>query len=318
MNVLLGRHGAGKSNLLSFFKLLQAITTSQLQRHIAESGGANSLLFLGPKVTTNVEAQVDFEVAGGLQSYAFRLASSKDGLIFEEETIGFNEARGEPRTISPGTGHQESLLPVAASGNDILATFLVYLKSCEVHEAPAPNVLAARLVHLQTNARWAYNRIVKAIALIVPDFHDFVLTPESGQVTLNWRCKASDHVFSPHQLSSGTLRAMALVSLLWQPNEQLPGLLIVDGPEMGLHPYALQVVASLLHSASHHTQILIATQSSTFLDHFSPEDIVLVDRSGLESKFSRQQFSLDTWLEEYSLGELWEKNVLHSMRGSHA
>lgn len=86
---------------------------------------------------------------------------------------------------------------------------------------------------------------------------------------------------------------------------------MVDEPEIGLHPYALNVIASLLRAASHHTQVLVSTQSSAFLDGFESEDIVVVERNGEATEFSRPDAEeLETWLEEYSLGEIWEKNVI--------
>src|SRR5262249_51333125 len=121
----------------------------------------------------------------------------------------------------------------------------------------------------------------------------------------------SDSVFGPHQLSDGTLRAICLITLLLQPEKELPRLIVVDEPELGLHPYSLNVIASLFQSSSHRTQILISTQSSTFLDNFDPEDVILVEREGETSRFSQPNpETLSSWLEDYSLGEVWEKNVI--------
>lgn len=118
-------------------------------------------------------------------------------------------------------------------------------------------------------------------------------------------------MFGPHQLSDGTLRAMCLVTLLMQPEDELPDLIVVDEPELGLHPYALNVVASLFKKVSHHTQVVISTQSSSFLDNFGAEDVIVVNREGKESLFTRlDPEKLEGWLEEYSLGEVWEKNVI--------
>jgi predicted ATPase len=118
-------------------------------------------------------------------------------------------------------------------------------------------------------------------------------------------------VFGSHQLSDGTLRAMCLIALLLQPEDELPDLIVVDEPELGLHPYALNVIASLFKKASHHTQILVGTQSSPFLDNFDPEDVIIANREGNESRFTRlDSTTLEAWLDEYSLGEVWEKNII--------
>jgi predicted ATPase len=92
---------------------------------------------------------------------------------------------------------------------------------------------------------------------------------------------------------------------------ELPALIIVDEPALGLHPYALNVIAALFRKASHHTQVLVSTQSTSFLDQFDPEDVIVVNREGKESQFTRPDPArLEAWLDEYSLGEVWEKNVI--------
>jgi predicted ATPase len=150
--------------------------------------------------------------------------------------------------------------------------------------------------------------------MIAPYFEDFVLEPDRANpkdIMLNWRERESDVIFGPHQFSDGTLRAIFLVTLLLQPERELPRLIIIDEPELGLHPYALNVVASLVKTASRHRQVLVSTQSSAFLDYFDPTDIIVVDRAGKESIFKTLSADeLASWLEEYSLGEVWEKNVI--------
>jgi len=107
-----------------------------------------------------------------------------------------------------------------------------------------------------------------------------------------------------------SIRVMALVTLLLQPEESLPGLIMLDEPELGLHPYAMDIVAGLLKAAALRTQVFLATQSMTLIDYFSPEDIIVVDRSERASTFHRLDSShLEAWLDEYALAELWEKNV---------
>jgi predicted ATPase len=180
---------------------------------------------------------------------------------------------------------------------------------------PDAGNLAAFLYRLEYQDHGAaYKRIVSTIRMIAPFFQDFELRPEgpnAQEIILRWKERDSDQVFGPHQLSDGTLRAIFLVTLLLQPEEDLPELIIVDEPELGLHPYALNVVASLLQMASHHSQVLINTQSSAFLDSFDAEAIIVVDRKGKESGFTRPALdTLESWLEEYSLSEVWEKNVI--------
>ncbi|WP_207636006.1 AAA family ATPase [Desulfofarcimen acetoxidans] len=159
-----------------------------------------------------------------------------------------------------------------------------------------------------------YRRIISTIRLMAPFFDDFELVPSKynqNYILLNWKERGShpDLIFGPHQLSDGTLRMMALVTLLLQP--ELPNLIIIDEPELGLHPYAITVLASLLRSASAKTQIIVSTQSVTLIDQLELDDLIVVDRKDNQSVFKRlASHEFEVWLEEYSLGELWEKNVL--------
>ena len=179
---------------------------------------------------------------------------------------------------------------------------------------PDAGNLAAILFWLSSEDPPAYGRILATVRQVAPFFHDFDLAPNGPgekDIILNWRHRGSDLIFGPHQLSDGTLRAICLISLLMQPADRLPLLIIIDEPELGLHPYALDVLASLCRSASKHVQILISTQSSAFVNHFSPEDIVVVERDGESSRFDRPDAKdLEAWLEDYSLGEIWEKNII--------
>ena len=160
----------------------------------------------------------------------------------------------------------------------------------------------------------AYRRIVAAVKAVAPFFEDFVLEPlrlNPRNIALHWRTKGSDYDFGPHQLSDGTLRAIALFTLLLQPEEDLPELIVLDEPELGLHPAALAVLADLAKSAARHSQLLIATQSAALIDHFEVEDIVTVNLRDGCSTFERLDAGrLKEWLEDYTLSELWERNVI--------
>jgi len=338
LNILIGANGAGKSNLISFFKMLNEMMAGRFQQYIGTSGRAQSLLHFGPKITPQIEAKLEFEVENGIDSYHLRLFhAAGDTLIFAEETLGFLQTGyTSPRIDQLGAGHQETRISEAADeGKQTAKTLRYLLNRCRVYHfhdtsstaevrqscylgddrwlmSDAGN-LAALLLRFRTeNDGAAYQRIVGTIRLIAPFFDDFDLEPDaSNRVILNWREKGSDRVFGPHQFSDGTLRAICLTTLLLQPEDELPKLIVVDEPELGLHPYALNVVAALFSKASHHTQILISTQSSSFLDNFDPEDVIAVNREGKESQFKRlNPLELEAWLDEYSLGEVWEKNVI--------
>jgi len=340
LNVLIGANGAGKSNLVSFFKMLNEMMAGRLQQYIGTTGRAQSILHFGPKVTPQMEAELEFKVDNGVDTYSLRLFhAAKDTLVFADESLRFLQTGyTSPKSVPLGSGHEETRLGEEADKGEPTAKFFRHLLNrCRVYHfhdtSPTARVrqyayigdnrwlmpdagnLAALLLRLRDeNGESVYRRIITTIRLIAPFFDDFDLEPagpNKKEIILNWRDKESDQVFGPHQLSDGTLRAMCLVALLMQPEDELPELIIVDEPELGLHPYALNMVAALFKKASHHTQVIISTQSSSFLDNFDPEDVVVVSREGKESQFARPDLeTLEAWLDEYSLGEVWEKNVI--------
>ena len=337
LNVLIGANGAGKSNLIAFFKLVNELMGGRLQQYIGTTGRASANLHFGPAKTPQLEAEMVFEGERGVNAYLMRLFhAAGDSLIFAEEKLSFQQTGySSLRSISLGGGHEETKIgdeaekggPAAKAQRHLLNRCRVYhfhdtsptsrvRQYCYVGDKrwlmPDAANLAAILHELKCSKEKAYQRIVSTIRQVAPFFEDFDLEPtDSRDIILNWRHRASDLVFGPHQLSDGTLRAICLISLLLQPKENLPCLIVVDEPELGLHPYALNVIASLFRAASHHTQVLVSTQSSAFLDSFEPEDIVVVERKGEATEFGRPAAeNLEEWLEDYSLGEVWEKNVL--------
>ena len=127
---------------------------------------------------------------------------------------------------------------------------------------------------------------------------------------LNWRSKGSDYELGPHQLSDGTLRFMALATLLLQPAECLPGMIAVDEPELGLHPFAIKILGSLLAEASDRTQVLTATQSAGLVDEMEPQDVIVANlEEGITTLAGLDQEQLSSWLQDYTLSQMWESNL---------
>lgn len=338
LNVLIGANAAGKSNLISFFRLLNWMTPApgNLQEHIARSGGASALLHDGAARTAEISATLCFEAVHGNSEYYMRLShAAGDTLVFSDEKYGF----AYPGFLRPhswfghGPAHLESKLASKAVTDKTAGEVLKSLKGCVVYQfhntsstarlrqkwsvedsrllkEDAAN-LAPVLHRLRNNRPEYYLRIVETIRQTMPFFGDFELEPEYDRIMLQWRERGSDMLFGPHQASDGSLRLFALLTLLLQPPDELPPVLILDEPELGLHPHGIAIVAGLLKSVSVNSQVILATQSMTLIDHFDPEDIVVVDRPGRASRFRRlESEELDEWLKEYSLAELWEKNVL--------
>ncbi|HEY9866991.1 MAG TPA: AAA family ATPase [Candidatus Obscuribacterales bacterium] len=338
INILIGANGAGKSNLISFFKLLSWMIQSQgkLQFFIGQSGGANSLLFDGVSITPQLEAELNFETDSGQNDYYLRLFhAASDTLIFGEEKYRFSSSRFSSVADwnSLDAGHKEAKIINLSTQGDLTARTLVsLLQNCKVYQfhntSDTARIrqrwgiednrylredganLASVLLRLKETEPKHYRIIVDTLTQITPFFDDFVLEPINNSVILQWTEKNTDIIFSSHQISDGTLRTMALVTLLLQPISDLPDVLILDEPELGLHPYAINIIAGLIQSISDEVQVIVATQSTFLIDCFAPEDIIVVDRKPRASEFKRlDPEPLKDWLEEYSLSELWNKNI---------
>jgi len=338
LNVLIGANGAGKSNFVSFLQMVRKISKIRLQSFIGKSGGASSLLHY-----SKAPMRAVFEFGPDPRCiYDFTLARApEDTLVFDREVLQM--AHGSkvdgPQVWDFESGHRETRLNAPTEREyGAAAAAMLHLwdwgmfhfldtspsarvrQNSEVHDrsrlhSDAGNLAAVlykyKRLQPQSNAYW---RIVKTVQQIAPWFGDFVLEPSElneDKILLRWQERDSELVFGPHMLSDGTLRAIALVTLLLQPVAELPSLLVIDEPELGLHPYALDAITGLLRAASLHCQIVVATQSPRLVDLCEPEDVVVVEREGGESTFVREGAErLKEWLEEYSLGELWEKNVI--------
>ncbi len=338
LSVLIGPNGAGKSNFISFFRMMSWMLADpeNLQVHVAEQGGAGRLLHDGPDRTREIEAELTIRTDAGENQYAFRLFfAAGDVLIFADERYRFSrEGYGTKASwTSIGAGHRSPGL-LGRDNVDITAgVILSILKRINVYQfhntsatarirgkwnvfdnrylkEDAANI-APVLYRLKMEEGAHYQRIVGNIRLVLPFFSDFELVPYYDSLLLSWRERNSDQVFNVSQASDGMLRVIALVTLLLQPEIDLPDVLILDEPELGLHPYAINVISGLIRAVSTRAQVIIATQSAAFVDCFEPADVVVVERNGRESSFRRlDEKDLAFWLEDYSLSELWEKNVL--------
>lgn len=344
MTVLIGPNGAGKSNLISFFRMLSWSVTppGNLQSHVGEAGGASTLLSGGPRKTPQIEALLSLATDRGTNDYSFRLFhAGGDTLVFAEERYRFAPAglTGEARWTDLGAGHREAkLIERAESGDKTAGAILGMLRKLIVHQfhdtsgsarmrnkwaaddgrwlrEDAGN-LAPFLFRLSQQKAPYYHRIVETLREILPFFADFVFDVAHDRLLLRWTERNSDVVFSAPQAADGMLRVIALVALLLQPERDLPDVLILDEPELGLHPFAIAIVAGLIRSATASVQVMLATQSVSLIDYFSPGEIVVVERGEHGSSFRRlDPSSLETWLDDYSVAELWEKNVIGGRPG---
>lgn len=344
LNVLIGANGAGKSNLVEFFRLLRVMADEGLAEYVRQAGGADGFFFLGPKRTSEIFARLEF----GQHVYEFELKpTTVDELMVADERVQYTGGQGYGGLHSIGTGNRESQLKplkdepasfgrgrgVPGHVHNAVSSWTVYHFHDTSMFAPmrrdqsardrrqlrsdASNI-AAFLFHLKSLYSDKYGMIRDTVRLVAPFFDDFVLEPEDKggeeKIRLEWRQKGSDYPFQPIHLSDGTIRFICLAVALMQPS--FPATIVIDEPELGLHPYAINLLADLIHSAAERTQVVVSTQSPTLLDHFSPEETIVVNRRAGESTFERLAASeLTEWLDEYSVGELWQKNVVRGGPG---
>ncbi len=341
LNVLIGGNGAGKSNFIDFFRLLRAMMelslpnlgSSSLKTYIANGGGSDDFLFNGPKVTAHIEAEMYF----GDNGYRFKLVpTSEETFLIDDESSYYS--KGGPGWWHMGTGHQTPKLLVeknmkgAVGGRSValhiyeaISSWKIYhfhdtsavapmrrsetVDDCGYLRFDAAN-LAPYLLYLRENKAKTYEQVIEVIRLVTPFFDDFILEPNRNEkVRLLWRQRGSDYPLKPHHLSDGTIRFICLATALLQPYP--PSTIIIDEPELGLHPYAVDILAELIQDASGKTQLIISTQSPALVDCFKPEDIVVVNRKDGASIFQRlDKDELSAWLEDYSLGDLWRKNIV--------
>jgi predicted ATPase len=336
LNVLIGANGAGKSNLVSFFKLLNDIIARRLQVYVATAGGADALLHYGLKGTPAVEAESCFTTDQGQVTYSFRLipVAGSNSLVFEAERVQVEHSDGTSGRVRLA-GFSETLLQEdnAQIEEKFVHRWLTLCRVFHFHDTsllgpmrrdclidanrflyPDAANLPAMLYLYRQRYSPAYRRIVAAVKAVAPFFEDFVLEPlrlNPRNIALHWRSTESDYGFGPHQLSDGTLRAIALFTLLLQPEADLPELIVLDEPELGLHPVAIEIVAGMIRAVSPKCQVILATQSTTLLDQFEPEEIVVAEVAGGASQFRRLDRSeLSDWLRTYRVSELWQKNVI--------
>jgi predicted ATPase len=330
LNVLIGANGAGKSNFIGVFRLLAEIAEQNLQIFVQTQGGPDSLLHFGRNQTEKLFGGLYFES----YSYIFGLIPTNDNrLIFEDEThtydyenVTYHRNRGEGKGYNESlflTSIQKRLQPFVAITTWGIYHFHDTSDKAKVKQRHATNDnlllkpdaanLAAYLRMLYKDHNDHYQRIVSTIRLVAPFFGNFVQRPgEPDYIELEWTQKGQpDTPFKAHVLSDGTLRFICLATLLLQPLDLLPDTILIDEPELGLHPYAISVLADIFKQVAEDKQLIVSTQSVELVNHLSPEDIIVVDQEDGASVFKRfRTEELSGWLEDYAMGELWKSNVL--------
>lgn len=325
INILIGANGSGKSNFISFFDFLNRLCNRKLNEYIALKGGDNKILHKGKKQTDTISFKMEFD--HGKNGYSSQLKSGNDGFVFLTENLIYN---GDPKNINRN-GSEASIKTTDNFRAKYVIKYLNGFRKYHFHDtssnspfAQYSNIendiyyfyedgmnLAAFMYHIQESNKIVANRIIKNIQSIAPYFSDFYFVPNKEKnLRLQWRDKFSDVVYGANDLSDGTLRFIALSVLFLQPD--LPQTIIIDEPELGLHPSAIAKLAGMIKSISDRgCQIIVATQSTDLISHFLPEDIITVDQINGETVFNRlDSKNLQQWLEDYTVDDLWKRNII--------
>ncbi len=328
INILIGANGVGKSNFIGFFNFVRKLVEKELELYVAQLGGANKILHFGKKVTHELNFSMLFKPNAYVVSF---ISNEQDKLIFQKEYAYFyGDYKNNKYDIS-SIGLKESGLNEKIKIHKYITTHIKDWKVYHFHDTSKSSPikqpcnindyyslavdggnLPAFLYFIKNHHENSYTKIVKTIQRVAPFFSDFILEPDianKDMIRLRWKHKGSDLYFDANDLSDGTIRFICLTTLLLQPN--LPTMILLDEPELGLHPFALQILASLFRVASNNTQIIASTQSSTFADFFDIEDIIIADTKDNATLFKRlNKDEYKEWFEEYSIGEMWQKNLI--------
>jgi predicted ATPase len=320
INVLVGPNGSGKSNFIGAFDFIHVVGQGRLRDYAIAAGGAEKVLHFGSKRTKEIHFHLG-ALNGGY--YELRVAPTADDSLFSSKEEGSWMMSGDPqRYIAEPESEGIARWARYQSGrwriyhfDDTSASSLMR-KTAKVDDneflRPDASNLAAFLYYLRQKHEDCYTLIQRTVQRVAPFFDDFQLKPlrlRPDDIKLEWRHMHSDQYFDASSISDGTLRFIALATLFLQPELYRPPVILVDEPELGLHPYAIEMLAALIRQAAVGTQVIVSTQSSLLLDHFRPEDVLVADRVEGATQLTRLDAAqLSSWLKDYSLGQLWEKN----------
>jgi predicted ATPase len=308
--------------------------------YVRDNGGIKDIIYDGLQTTSKME----FEMYFGVRGYRFTIEPTlQDSIALSNEARFYKYGNLGPKWW--GLGDSDDTIPLLVKQvksktfegefskyvYDAVMSWKIYhfhdtspnasmrgwelIEDNETLRSNASNI-APFLIRLREEYEAEYHDILSTCQLVMPYLKDFLLKEqlygrgnEIRKVNLSWRTKDSDFPMQPYHLSDGSIRFICLVTALLQPN--LPSTLIIDEPELGLHPEAIRILGELINSAAERTQIIVATQSPLLIDQFGVEDIVVVNLKDNQSVFERlNREDFDNWLEDYSTGELWVKNVI--------
>jgi predicted ATPase len=344
INVIIGANGSGKSNFIEVFSFLHEVREARLQDYVRRAGGAEQVLHFGSKETKNIEIFLSF--SDEQNQYELKLAPTEDDTLYPKDEWAYfwDKVRYPARPLHVPLAAKKKGMEAGISDPDLTRTgswvrarlgrWRLYhvhdtsstspmRKTAQINDnqflRPDGSNLSAFLFMLRERHPESYGLIRKTVQRVAPFFDDFILNPDAlnpDTIRLAWKHLNSDQYFGASSLSDGTLRFIVLSTLFLQPRDMRPSVILVDEPELGLHPYAIALLASLIKQASTSNQVILSTQSPILLDHFAPSDVMVAERVSGGTVFTRPDPDrLQDWLQDYGLGQLWEKNELGGRPG---
>ena len=339
VNVLIGANGAGKTNLISLFTFLGFLSQGKLQRYVKTEGGAENFFHFGTKNTKKIK--LSLEIGNNEYEVEFLPDLDNDSLLFDTESCRRVNPPGGTNWYLRSRKGESGFVTENLTGQAVKYFTKKYLDQCRVYhfhdtsaqarfkkrsslyddhylEEDAANI-APFLYDLKTSqdddSQQSYKQIVCAVQSVAPFFHDFYLESAGKRgdenILLRWMHANYGSPFSANVLSDGTARFVCLATLLLQPASRRPSTIILDEPELGLHPAALCVLADIIRSISGETQVICSTQSVVFANFFSPEDFIVTELKDGISVFRRlEREQVEQWLDEYGMGDIWSKNLI--------
>ncbi|MDE2675872.1 MAG: AAA family ATPase [Paracoccaceae bacterium] len=340
-NLLIGSNGSGKSNILRFFEMLNYIISGNLRDFVEQQGGADDLLFGGIHTTDEIKVRINIKTKSGPFEYEFKLKfaqpnslyTEKEYFILDGKTYNVEFFHNNVEKLRRKTARSEKGIGISSSNKKIVNSIFEFLSNSSAYQFhDTSNTsgfkvhcdfqdnnflhsnggnLAAILYRLEKEDRRRYELICQQIARVLPVFDRFTIEESYGKVLLRWKAKGMGKTFGPHLTSDGSLRFFALVTLLNLPKEMLPNVLLLDEPELGLHPKAVILIGNMINSIPYHVQTIVATQSPLLVDQFEVDKITVLDLENGCTKCRKLKFEdYEDWLnDDFSPGELWLKNL---------
>jgi predicted ATPase len=326
INILIGANGSGKRNFISFFDFLNNVYNGKLTEYIGKRGGEEKILHKGSKITSYMNFEISFD--NNINGYSASLTKGDEGFVFINEYLIY---KGEKKWNISKFGNEAYIKKTKDFRAPYVKKYLENYRKYHFHDT-SKNSPFSQMSHIENDIFYLYedgrnlaaylycikdediilyNRIITNIQSIAPFFSDFFFQPNSeGYLKLQWQDKYSSTVYSANDFSDGTLRFIALATLFMQP--KIPETIIIDEPELGLHPFAITKLAGMIKSAAAKgVQVIVATQSADLVNHFDAEQIITVDQVDGESQFNRlNSEELSYWLEEYNIGDLWQRSII--------